>query len=79
MGNGRTLRIDAPGADGRRQYVGVQVDGQAHAPVWLDWNRLQQGPRVRFALDAKVPEQGWGTAVKDLPVSWCAAPGSQLR
>jgi len=58
---------------------GVQVDGQAHAPVWLDWNRLQQGPRVRFALDAKVPEQGWGTAVKDLPVSWCAAPGSQLR
>ncbi len=47
MGNGRTLRIDAPGADGRRlQYVqGVQVDGQPHAPVWLDWNQLQQGPR----------------------------------
>ncbi len=81
MGNGRTLRIDAPGADGRRlQYVqGVRVDGQAHAPVWLDWDRLQQGPRLQFALDAKAPEQGWGTAVKDLPVSWCAAPGSQLR
>ncbi len=32
------------GADGRRlQYVqGVQVDGQPHAPVWLDWNQLQQ-------------------------------------
>jgi hypothetical protein len=44
MGNGRTLRIDAPGADGRRlQYVqGVQVDGQAHAPVWLDWNRCSR-------------------------------------
>jgi len=81
MGNGRTLRIDAPGADGRRlQYVqGVQVDGQAHAPVWLDWSRLQQGPRLRFALDGKAPTQGWGTAVADLPVSWCAAPGSQLR
>jgi len=47
--------------------------------VWLDWDRLQQGPRLRFALDGKAPEQGWGTAVKDLPVSWCAAPGSQLR
>jgi hypothetical protein len=81
MGNGRTLRINAPGADGRRlQYVqGVQVDGQAHAPVWLDWERLQQGPRLHFALDAQAPTQGWGTAVKDLPVSWCAAPGSQLR
>jgi len=58
---------------------GVQVDGQPHAPVWLDWNQLQQGPRLQFALDAKAPEQGWGTDVADLPVSWCATPGSAMR
>jgi putative alpha-1,2-mannosidase len=81
LGNGRTLRIEAPGADGRRlQYVqSVQVDGQAHAPVWLGWSQLQQGPKLRFALDGRAPTEGWGTAVKDLPVSWCAAPGSQLH
>lgn len=78
LGQGRTLRIDAPGADGRTlQYVdGVRVDGQAHAPVWLDWNRLQQGGRIEYALTATPPTTGWGTRAADLPASFCAAPSA---
>nr|WP_295378531.1 GH92 family glycosyl hydrolase [Pseudoxanthomonas sp.] len=78
LGQGRTLRIDAPGADGRTlQYVdGVRVDGQAHAPVWLDWNRLQQGGRIEYALTATPPTTGWGTRAGDLPASFCAVPSA---
>jgi len=78
LGQGRTLRIDAPGADGRTlQYVdGVRVDGQPHAPVWLDWNRLQQGGRIEYALTATPPTTGWGTRAGDLPVSFCAVPSA---
>jgi len=78
LGQGRTLRIDAPGADGRTlQYVdGVRVDGQPHAPVWLDWNRLRQGGRIEYALTATPPTTGWGTRAGDLPASFCAAPSA---
>jgi predicted alpha-1,2-mannosidase len=78
LGQGRTLRIDAPGANGRTlQYVdGVRVDGQAHAPVWLDWNRLKQGGRIEYALTATPPTTGWGTRAADLPASFCAAPSA---
>lgn len=78
LGQGRTLRIDAPGADGRTlQYVdGVRIDGQPHAPVWLDWNRLRQGGRIEYALTATPPTTGWGTRAGDLPASFCAAPSA---
>ena len=78
LGNGRTLRLQAPGADPRSlQYIqSVQVDGKPQPAVWLDWQRLQQGGDVRFTLGAQAPEQGWGTATADLPVSYCATPGS---
>ncbi|AMJ56527.1 MULTISPECIES: GH92 family glycosyl hydrolase [Stenotrophomonas] len=78
LGNGRTLRLHAQGADGRSlQYIqAVQVDGKPQAAVWLDWQRLQQGGDVRFTLGTQAPEQGWGTATADLPVSYCATPGS---
>jgi len=81
LGNGRTLKLRAPGADGRTlQYVqGVQVDGAAQSAVWLDWEALRAGPTLRWSLGTQAPEQGWGTAVNDLPVSFCAAPGSVLK
>lgn len=81
LGNGRHLRLEAPGADGRSlQYVqAVRVDGKPQPAVWLDWQRLQQGGTVHYQLGAQAPEQGWGTAVADLPVSFCAAPGSVLK
>ena len=81
LGNGRTLNLLAPGADGRAlQYIqSVKVDGKPQQAVWLDWERLQQGGTVQFELGTQAPEQGWGTAVSDLPTSFCAAPGSVLK
>ena len=81
LGNGRTLQLQAPGADGRRlQYIqGVKVDGKQQDAVWLDWERLQQGGRIDYALTGNAPEQGWGTAVANLPASYCATPGSALE
>lgn len=78
LGNGRTLRINAPGADGRSlQYVqSVSVDGKAHAPVWLDWQQLQQAPAIGFKLGSQAPTDGWGTAQADQPASFCALPAS---
>lgn len=81
LGNGRTLRLQAPGADGRSlQYIqGVQVDGRPQHAVWLDWAQLRQGGTIRYALARQAPERGWGTAVADLPVSYCATPGSTME
>jgi putative alpha-1,2-mannosidase len=81
LGNGRQLTLRAPGADGRAlQYVqGVDVDGKAHSAVWLDWETLRSGADITWTLGAQAPQQGWGTATKDLPVSYCAAPGSVLE
>ena len=81
LGQGRTLTLKAPGADGRKlQYVqNVQVDGRAHAPVWLDWAQLQRGGTIAFALGGTAPENGWGTQAEALPASFCATPGAVLE
>ncbi|MCY1464860.1 hypothetical protein D9M71_829350 [compost metagenome] len=55
------------------------MDGKEHAPVWLDWNRLQQGGRIDFALGTQAPTRGWGTQVEALPRSFCATPGAVLE
>lgn len=81
LGNGHTLTVQAPGADGRSlQYVqGVQFNGKSRAQVWMDWAQLRQGGTLRYTLGQQAPEQGWGTAVADLPASYCATPGSALQ
>lgn len=81
LGNGKTLRIEAPGADGGKlQYVqSVRVDGVDYTPVWLDWARLSQGGTIRFELGAEAPATGWGTAQADLPAPLCAAPGGRAQ
>ncbi|WP_434212394.1 GH92 family glycosyl hydrolase [[Pseudomonas] boreopolis] len=81
LGEGRRLRLQAPGADGRRlQYIqGVRLDGKPQQAVWLDWQRLRQGGTLRFELGDEAPVQGWGTAVADLPASYCATPGTALQ
>ncbi|WP_411831990.1 GH92 family glycosyl hydrolase [Pseudoxanthomonas mexicana] len=75
LGQGRTLRIEAPQADGGKlQYVrGASWQGRAHEAVWLDWESLRQGGRLRFDLADAPPAQGWGTRPRDLPASPCAA------
>lgn len=78
LGNGKRLRIDAPGADGRTlQYVdGVRVNGKPQPQVFLDWARLQQGGTLSFALTKQQPTQGWGTQPDALPTSFCATPAA---
>lgn len=76
LGRGKTLRIDAPGADGGRlQYVeGIRVEGAAHPQVWLGWDQLRQGGTIAYSLASTPPTAGWGTRPEDLPVSFCAGP-----
>ena len=80
LGQGRTLRIDAPQADGNTlQYISsVSLRGRAHSSVWLDWESLQQGGRLQVALTGTPPQQGWGTRPEDLPASPCAADPATL-
>ena len=75
LGSGRTLRIEAPGADGRTlQYIDkVAIDGVAHDQVWIDWNDLRNGGTIAFNLTGQVPVAGWGTHPGDQPLSPCAA------
>ena len=76
LGNGRTLTITAPGADGRKlQYVeGVSVNGAAHDQVWLDWAQMREGGTIALRLTDAPPATGWGTGVASLPVAPCALP-----
>lgn len=73
IGAGKTLRIEAPGADGRAlQYVdSVRVDGAATDRAWVDWAQLRDGGTIAFDLTA-TPGGSWGTRPADLPVSPCA-------
>ncbi|WP_149193836.1 GH92 family glycosyl hydrolase [Luteimonas suaedae] len=79
LGEGRTLRIAAPGADGRAvQYVtGVGVDGQAHDEVWLDWSRLRDGGELRFELGSEPSD--WGVAAASRPTPACPSAPQAAR
>jgi predicted alpha-1,2-mannosidase len=72
LDNGRTLRIEAPGADARGvQYIqGVQFEGAPSQQVWIDWQKLRNGGTLRYALGNARSE--WGTAQNDLPAAACA-------
>ncbi|ALN80933.1 alpha-1,2-mannosidase family protein [Lysobacter antibioticus] len=76
LGQGKTLTIEAPGADGRGlQYVqSASFDGKPQDQVWLDWAKLRNGGTLRFALDKTPPVSGWGTQAQALPKSACASP-----
>ena len=71
--NGRTLRIDAPGADGRKlQYISsFAVNGRTDNHVWVDWEQLQGGGRLQYQLTEAAPEHGWGTVASALPPPLC--------
>lgn len=75
LGDGGVLRIEAPGADGRKlQYIGgLAMDGIAHAPAWIGWDRLRRGGAIRIELVDRPPLDGWGTAPEDLPAALCPA------
>ena len=76
LGGGKTLRVEAPGADGDKlQYVrSVKMDGSDYTSVWLDWERLSRGGTIRFDLADEPPAKGWGTNPADLPPPLCPSP-----
>jgi len=74
LGEGTTLRIEAPGAGGDavRYVQSVQFDGAPSARAWLNWDRVRAGGDLHFALgDAP---GSWGTAAADLPPAACPSP-----
>ena len=75
LGEGRTLRIHAPGATGERvQYVsGARWNGQAVDRVWLDWDRLKAGGRIDLRLTDRAADARWGQGTGAAPQGVCAA------
>ena len=77
LAGGKTLTIDAPGADGRKlQYIeSAQVDAKPQTRVYTDWDTLRRGATIRYALTDKAPS--WGTHPADLPPAAC--PNASTR
>lgn len=81
LGNGRTLRIEAPGAgaDKPRFVQSATLDGRPQEKVWLDWERLREGGVLRFALTDDATQATWGTAAADLPPAACTTVGGSRQ
>jgi putative alpha-1,2-mannosidase len=75
LDGGRTLVLQAPGADPRKpQYIAaVSVGGAAHPQSWIAWSALRDGGTVAYALSDAPPLDGWGTRSADLPIAPCAS------
>ena len=75
LGEGRTLRINAPGAGGgRAQYIaGARWDGQAVDQVWLGWDSLKRGGRLDLTLTDRAEATTWGQGQGAAPAGACAA------
>ena len=75
LGQGRTLRIQAPGAggDGARYVSGARWDGQAVDRVWLGWDRLKRGGRLDLTLTDRAEATTWGQGQGAAPVGACPA------
>jgi predicted alpha-1,2-mannosidase len=69
LGQGRTLRIEAPEAKaGERRFVqSVNWNGRPRSQVWLDWEQLQSAGTLSYRLAPQPDEKGWGTRKADLP------------
>ena len=75
LGQGRFLRINAPGAAGERaQYVsGARLNGQAFDRVWLDWDQLKAGGRIDLRLTDRADRAHWGQGEEATPRGVCRA------
>ncbi len=79
LGEGRTLRVEAPAAKpGATDYVSsvkssVKFDGKPVTDVWLDIDALRRDGTLQFALTNKPDPNGWGTRAQDAPAPACPA------
>ncbi|RZF28252.1 glycoside hydrolase family 92 protein [Paraburkholderia sp. UYCP14C] len=68
LGNGKTLRINAPGAPSAKYVQSLSVNGAAHHASWLDIDALSNGATLNFVMGSS-PSQ-WGTNAADAPPSY---------
>ncbi|MGF6725272.1 putative alpha-1,2-mannosidase [Paraburkholderia sp. GAS41] len=68
LGNGKTLRINAPGAPNANYVQRLTVNGAAHNSSWLDVDALANGATLDFAMGSSPSD--WGTAAADAPPSY---------
>ena len=68
--NGKTITIDAPGADSSTAYVGgLRVDGRESSRAWLPESFARAGGSLSFTLSAS-PAASWGSKPSDVPPSF---------
>jgi predicted alpha-1,2-mannosidase len=68
LGNGKTLRIRAPGAPDANYVQSLSVNGAAHHSSWLDVDALADGATLNFTMGSSPSE--WGTDAADAPPSY---------
>lgn len=74
-GEGRIIRIQAPGAGGDRvRYVAsARLNGEGFSRVWLDWEQLESGGEIALELTDDAAMTAWGTGEGDVPAASCRA------
>lgn len=78
MGNGRTIRINAPRAGTALPYIqAVRLNGNTHRSTALPASILQTGGSLDFTLGAR-PGKSWGTRDTDAPPSYQDSQASAL-
>ncbi|NML29795.1 GH92 family glycosyl hydrolase [Paraburkholderia antibiotica] len=68
LGNGKTLRINAPGAPTANYVQSLRVNGAAHTSSWLDVDALDRDVTLNFAMGSSASQ--WGTNPADVPPSY---------
>jgi putative alpha-1,2-mannosidase len=68
--DGRTITVEAPGADTGAVYVrGLEVDGAANRRSWLPASFVAKGGTLRFDL-SDTPGTTWARSAADAPPSF---------
>jgi predicted alpha-1,2-mannosidase len=69
LGDGRTVRIDAPQAAADAPYVqSLTVDGASYDDSWLTFADLAKGASLRYTLGTE-PNTGWASSASSVPPS----------
>lgn len=72
-GNGKTITIDAPGANADTKYVkSLTVNGRSSDKPWLSSSLVSHGGRLRYGL--QTTPSSWGSDAADAPPSLSNPP-----
>jgi predicted alpha-1,2-mannosidase len=70
LGNGRTLRIRAPGASADTAYIErLRIDDRPWTRTWLPPARVRDGGTLEFTVST-LPDTHWGTGADAAPPSY---------